>query len=308
MFEETIAFQKIPTKGQNRFADRMSYVHLNRVKIVQSDSGVVAYSDDLEGGSATIDIPVASLAVLSLGFGASITNAALTSCARSGCVVLFTGGSGYPLHTIAAPLTSSSQFAMAQARVVANHTEAKKVAKIFYKKQFGVDSFEGSISQMRGMEGTLMRKTYALHAKKARLVGWRKDTQGTDSVNIALNIANNALYGVSASAVSALSMNAALGVIHRGHVRSFLFDLADLYKATISIPLAFSLSKENPTDVPDLARKAVRKAIFKENVLLDLFGFLTSTFAEYADDTDLMLIGQNGDVEAHKNYGSDVVL
>lgn len=307
MKEETIAFSTIPISHQNGFSDRISFIYIEYAKIIQTDSGVIALSTDEEGNGlkSFIQIPVAALCLISLGPGTSITNAAMTSCARSGCVIQFTGGGGFPVHSSITSLSSTSRWAIAQATVVSDQSLAKKVAKEFYRKQFNTDAFDGSITQMRGIEGSLMKKVYAEQAKKYRLGYWRRDTKSDDNVNISLNIANGLLYGICSSLTGALSMNQSLGVIHRGHFRSFLFDLADLYKANLVIPIAFSMAKEDKEDVPQLTRRAIRKELYKQKVLDDIFRFVITTFEPYTPQNDnYRLIGTSDEVDGQINYAN----
>lgn len=308
MLEESLAFRAIATDHQNRFSDRISFLYLEYARVVQNSHGIVALQSDEEGGSiiSEIQIPVGALALLSLGPGTSITNAAITSCARSGCVVQMSGGGGLPSHSTISSLTTSSKWAIAQATASVNTTEAKKVAKKFYAKQFGVDGFEGSITQMRGIEGSLVRKIYASEAKKQKIAGWKRDTRSEDNVNISLNIANGLLYGLCSSLVGALSMSPSLGIIHRGNNRAFLFDLADLYKPSVTIPIAFSMSKEKPEDVARLTRKSLRKEISSKHMLKDMAQFVTDVFSDYLPTGDGdRLIGNFGDVDGHVNYSKD---
>ena len=65
------------------------------------------------------------------------------------------------------------------------------------------------------------------------------DFEGGTIVNQALSAANVALYGVVYSVIVALGVSPGLGFVHTGHDRSFVYDMADLYKADISIPIAF---------------------------------------------------------------------
>lgn len=306
MKEETRAFQTIPVVDQNRFEDRISFLYLERSKLVQSESGVVAWaSDESEAVRSELQLPVAGLALLSLGPGTSITNAALASCARSGCVVQFTNGGAFPELSTIVPLTTSAKWALAQAKVVTDNTLAKEVAKAFYKKQFGLDSFTGSITQMRGVEGSLVRKLYQSEARKHRVGSWHRATEADDNVNVALNISNSILYGVMACLVGALAMNPALGVIHRGNAKAFLFDLADLYKPTVSIPVAFSMAHERQEDVPRLVRAKLREAFVARKLMRDVILFLTETFTPYLPEQEGdRLIGTSHEVEAHRNYGS----
>ncbi len=55
--------------------------------------------------------------------------------------------------------------------------------------------------------------------------------------------------------------------MHIGHERSFVYDIADLYKAEIIIPLAFEIAAENPEDLPSVMRRRTRDAMVKGKIL-----------------------------------------
>ncbi|WP_268871117.1 CRISPR-associated endonuclease Cas1 [Corynebacterium atypicum] len=217
----------------------------------QDKTGVVAFSqEDGEPARRTVQIPVSGLAVLQLGPGTSISTAALTSCTRAGATVMFTGGGGVPAYSRATPLTTSARWAIAQAKLAAaEKRNQRKAAVVLYRRQLGLemDAEESSIAQMRGLEGRQIRLLYKRLAKQHKVPNFRRDTTAEDPINQGLNLANSLLYGCAAAACAALNINSALGIIHRGDARSLLFDLADLYKPTISIPLAFACAdKEDP--------------------------------------------------------------
>ena len=71
-----------------------------------------------------------------------------------------------------------------------------------------------------------------------------------------------------------------LGFVHTGHERSFVYDIADLYKAEISIPVAFQAAAENPTDIGAETRRKMRDAVFDLSILprmvTDIKGLLLS--------------------------------
>ncbi|MFT4122904.1 MAG: hypothetical protein QM635_03630 [Microbacteriaceae bacterium] len=67
--------------------------------------------------------------------------------------------------------------------------------------------------------------------------------------------------------VVALGCAPGLGFVHTGHARSFVFDIADLYKAEITIPIAFDVAATIPDDVESATRHAVRDAIVETSVL-----------------------------------------
>ena len=57
-----------------------------------------------------------------------------------------------------------------------------------------------------------------------------------------LSAANVALYGLVHSIVVALGASPGLGFVHTGHDLSFVYDVADLYKAEFTIPIAFEVA------------------------------------------------------------------
>jgi CRISP-associated protein Cas1 len=85
--------------------------------------------------------------------------------------------------------------------------------------------------------------------------------QAADPVNRALSAANSALYGVTNAAVLHLGCSAGIGFVHTGHQMSFVYDIADLYKAEITIPAAFDTAAAHNTDIASHARRAVRDRI-----------------------------------------------
>ena len=191
--------------------------------------------------------------------------------------------------------------------MVASSAESRKVAKKFYAKQFGADTFAGSITQMRGIEGRLMRKTYADQAKRSGVNGFKRDTKGTDAVNIALNVCNSFMYGLCASVTQSLAMSPALGIIHRGNARSFLFDLADWYKPLVVLPVAFGMADVPPDEVAREAIHRMRVEVINRRLMDDLFNTLTEIFEPYTPERDDdRLIGSRDEVDGHINYGAQL--
>jgi CRISPR-associated protein Cas1 len=70
------------------------------------------------------------------------------------------------------------------------------------------------------------------------------DYESGTEINKALSAANVCLYGLCHSAIVALGLSPGLGFIHTGHERSFVYDIADLYKAEIAIPVAFEMLRK----------------------------------------------------------------
>ncbi len=58
-----------------------------------------------------------------------------------------------------------------------------------------------------------------------------------------------------------------MGFIHTGHERSFVYDIADLYKAEITIPIAFEVAAKQSEDIGGVVRRRVRDEISDGHIL-----------------------------------------
>lgn len=55
--------------------------------------------------------------------------------------------------------------------------------------------------------------------------------------------------------------------MHVGHECSFVYDIADLYKAEVTIPIAFEVAAQAPEDLPAVVRRRVRDAMVEHHIL-----------------------------------------
>lgn len=315
--ENARAFSRIPVASQVRLEDRVSYLYLEHAQVVQNRTGVWAVREGepnpdghrTPGGASKeqVQIPVGGICVVMLGPGTSVTQPAMTSMANSGATVLFTGGGGVSTYAAAVPLTSSARWAHAQARMWADEKSLIAAARHLYLTRFSVfpADVNASLNAMRGLEGRLVRDTYQSCARNAGQKYFKRDPTADDPVNVSLNVANGILYGCAASACAALAVNPALGIIHRGNARALLFDLADVYKTTLSIPAAFRASNEpNPLEA---VRKDVRAQIHRRKLMPAMVGLLCEVLAGHLDGTNRgdQLIGDGTLVPGHVNYAPD---
>jgi len=314
--DKALAFNRIPVADQVRLEDRVSFLYLEYSQVVQDRTGVWAIRDagpGPDGDRATgpdkerVQVPVGGICVIMLGPGTSVTQPAMTSMANSGATVMFTGGGGVPAYASAVPLTSSSRWAQAQARMWTNETALIAAARQLYLTRFpgfpaGVAV---SLNAMRGLEGRMVRDCYQLCARNAGQKYFKRDPTADDAVNTALNVANGILYGCASSACATLAVNPALGIIHRGNSRALLFDLADVYKTTISIPAAFRAANED--DPIGAVRKDVRVQIHKKGLMPAMVALLCDILADHLDGGDGgdQLMGDGGLVPGHTNYAPE---
>ncbi|WP_204042876.1 type I-E CRISPR-associated endonuclease Cas1e, partial [Acrocarpospora phusangensis] len=168
---------------------------------------------------------------------------------RHGTTLVCVGAGGVRSYAGILPAQLTTDWLEHQARAWADEIERFQVAKRMYEYRFGSSSVPAatSLAQLRGLEGQRMKALYRLLATKHGIARFRRNYDPAawddqDPVNLALSAANAALYGVVHAAICALGCSPALGFIHAGTQTSFVYDIADLYKAKVTIPLAFNLA------------------------------------------------------------------
>jgi CRISPR-associated protein Cas1 len=230
-----------------RVADSLSFLYLDAVRVVQDDTGVCARVGPAGGGSDRVYLPTAALSCVLLGPGTSITQPALATLARHGTTVVCAGSGGVRAYAGIQPSSLTTHWLEKQATAWASDEQRLAVATRMYLQRFGDYVPPGAtLAQLRGTEGQRVKSLYKLLAQKHKIARFRRNYDPAaweiqDPVNLALSAANTCLYGVVHSAILAMGCSPALGFIHSGTQHAFIYDIADLYKAEITIPLAFSL-------------------------------------------------------------------
>ena len=153
-----------------------------------------------------------------------------------------------------------------------------------------------------------MKAVYKQWSTKAGLPHWRRQVdEGENTANGCLNLANSLLYGMAAAVCSAFGLSPALGLIHQGASNAFLFDLADCYKTTVSIPAAFESCRFE--DAGGVTRRAVRASLKRQRVLSSMaklvIGLLEPHLAS-TGDLDVLYGGDEEWVPGHRNYSNEV--
>ncbi|MFJ5631687.1 type I-E CRISPR-associated endonuclease Cas1e [Streptomyces goshikiensis] len=249
-----------------RIADSLSFLYLDIVRIQQDDTGVCAEVTSERRGTETVYLPAAALSCVLLGPGTSITARALATFARHGTTVLITGAGGVRCYAAATPDSLTTTWLEHQTRAWADDIQRLAVATAMYEKRFGPSTVPAgtNLNQLRGFEGQRVKALYQLLARQYKIGRFRRaydpsswDTQ--DPVNLALSSANTCLYGIVHAAILALGCSPALGFVHSGNQQAFVYDIADLYKADLTIPLAFSL--HNSPDPEAAARRSFRDGL-----------------------------------------------
>ncbi len=252
-----------------KFRDRLSFLYLEHVRIDRQDNAIAAHD-----ASGVIPIPVAALAVLMLGPGTNITHAAISVLADNNCLVIWCGEENVRFYSSGMGGTRSASSLLHQARLASNDNTRLQVVKRMYRMRFAEDIPEDvTVEQLRGMEGSRVRTAYAKMSQETG-ISWsgrsydRGSWKSADPVNRALSAANSCLYGLCHAAILSAGYSPAIGFIHTGKQLSFVYDIADLYKVDLTIPLAFRMAAQNPPQLERSVRLACRD-IFKESKLVE---------------------------------------
>lgn len=89
----------------------------------------------------------------------------------------------------------------------------------------------------------------------------------SDPVNRALSCANSCLYGLCHAAILSTGYSPGLGFVHTGKQLSFVYDIADLYKVELTVPVAFEIAAQQPSNLERATRMRCRD-IFRDHKLL----------------------------------------
>ena len=296
-----------------RVEDRLSFAYFEHCTIGRDDNAITV--TDVTG---VIPVPAAALSVLMLGPGARVTHQAMTVIGENGATVIWVGERGVRMYAFGKPLTHSSALLQKQAELVSNTRKRLSVARMMYQMRFPGEDVSGlTMQQLRGREGARIRRVYRECSERTG-VEWDKRTYDHDDfdagseINKALSAANTCLYGLAHAAIVALGCSPGLGFVHVGHERSFVYDIADLYKAELSIPVAFETVAAKPEDIGSAVRHNIRDAIYDLSLMKRMtkdIRYLLGT-SELEDDVfESDHVGlwddKQGEVSAGKSYSDN---
>ncbi|MDK8828062.1 MULTISPECIES: type I-E CRISPR-associated endonuclease Cas1e [Corynebacterium] len=257
----------------SRAEDRISFLYLEHCTIGRDSNSLTATDDQ-----GVMHIPSAALGVLMLGPGTRVTHQAMVVIADAGSTIVWVGENGVRYYAHGRPIGRSTRLLEQQAKLVSNRKTRLAVAREVYGMRFSGEDVESlNMQQLRGREGARVRSVYREWSKITGVEWSRREYRPDDfsngtPINQALSAAHSCLYGVVHAVIVSLGMSPGLGFVHTGHDRAFVYDIADLYKADITIPVAFTVVSELGTEVDTqtlstTVRRRVRDRIREEKVI-----------------------------------------
>lgn len=247
-------------------ADRHGLLWLARGNLTVED-GTLRFRTAGGGGLPAGDygIPFQMVTAILLEPGTTVSHDALRLLARHGTGLVAVGEEGTRFYASMPFGPDASALARRQVAAWADATgERLRVARRMYGWRFGEVLPDESIEVLRGIEGARMRETYRRLAEQFG-VSWsgrrydRNDPSSNDPVNQAINHAASALESAALIAVAVTGTVPQLGFIHEESGSAFPLDIADLFRASITLPAAFAAVAECQRDIRLPLERTVRR-------------------------------------------------
>lgn len=202
---------------------RASWVSLERGRL-EVDGHCLALVQD--GG--VVEVPPAAFAAILIEPGVTVTHAAVRLCAENLTSIIWTGEAGTRLYA-ASHLHADASRLLTQARLHMDAVARIEAARRLYSLMFSEaapPSF--SLEKLRGVEGARVKAWYRDRAKALSLQ-WDQRTSDSD-LQRCISFAAGCLNDLAHIAVTLLGYSPAIGIVHSGDARSFVYDLADTVK------------------------------------------------------------------------------
>ncbi|SDN47642.1 CRISP-associated protein Cas1 [Actinomyces ruminicola] len=258
----------VPVTALPRVQDRMTFLYVEHCVVHREDGALTARNDQ-----GTVRVPAASLIAVLLGPGTSVSHQAMCLLGECGTTAVWVGERGVRYYAHGRSLATSTRLLEEQAARVSSPQKRLRVAREMYCMRFHGEDVSGlTMQQLRGREGARVREIYRENSRRTGVPWTRRDYrpddfEASDPINQALSTAHAALYGVVHGVIVSLGCSPGLGFVHTGHERSFVYDVADLYKAETTIPMAFDVVAEGMEDLTGTTRRRVRDKVFELQVI-----------------------------------------
>ena len=257
-------------------ADRHGLIWLERGELCVIDGclNFMAGKDSLT--PHILQVPHQAVSMILLGPGSSVTHDALRLLARHGTLMAAVGVDGVRTYTAPPLMPDRSDVARRQAELWGSPRRRISVARHMYAMRLGEVLPHRDLDTLRGIEGARVKTIYRLMADKYG-IEWngrhydRSNPNATDTPNQAINHATTAVQAAAAIAVQSLAAIPQLGFIHEDSGQAFVLDIADLYRDTVTLQIAFSVAKNvaagDDTTIDRLVRREASTVFRKQSVI-----------------------------------------
>lgn len=245
--------------------------------------------DELEAGDYAIPYQMVSCFLLEPG--TTVSHDALRLLARHGCGLVAAGEGNVRCYASMPFGPDSSERARRQVTAWADPALRRATVLRLYTWRLGETPEVTDLVALRGIEGVRVKESYRRVAEsfgidwRARRYDRTKPEQA-DVANQAVNHAAKALQAAAQVAVAATGTIPQLGFIHEASGIAFPLDVADLFRETVMLPVAFAAVRDYGRDqaqpLERLVRRHAVRAFRNEKVVASMIDRIKELFD--ADD------------------------
>lgn len=284
---------------------RISFLYCEYGQVLREGNSLIFRQSGID-----YDLPVANLAVLMLGTGTSITQPAANEISRWGCTISFVKGDAIGLTTNFQSTVNSSKLIIKQAEITSSIAARTQTARKLYAMRWKEDIIPKSygIRKMMTFEGRRMKDVYRSNALKYGYDFQRvQNFDSSDPINQNITVLYSMLYNLSNAFIVSMGLSPALGIIHHGNARSFVFDIADLYKED-AVDLAFKYAHEGifGNDIRAPFRNYLKDTMLRERIVDDILECLNideSDFENTESGEDISYLWGKDEIIENDGYG-----
>jgi CRISPR-associated protein Cas1 len=246
-------------------ADRHGLIWLERGELCVVDGCLNFQSGKNTPSPQVLQVPHQAISMILLGPGSSVTHDALRLLARHGTLMAAVGVDGVRTYTAPPLMPDRSDVARRQAELWGSSRRRVSVARHMYALRLGEVLPHRDLDTLRGIEGARVKTIYRLMAEKYD-IEWngrhydRANPNAADTPNQAINHAATAVQAAAAIAVQSLAAIPQLGFIHEDSGQAFVLDIADLFRDSITLHIAFSAAKKAGNSDETIDRLVRREA------------------------------------------------
>ncbi|MDO8434690.1 MAG: type I-E CRISPR-associated endonuclease Cas1e [Candidatus Binatus sp.] len=273
-------------------ADRHGLLWLGRGNLTVED-GTLRFTSagDIDLAPGEYLIPFQMVSCVLLGPGTTISHDALRLLARHGTGLIITGEGGVRLYASMPFGPDDSALARKQATLWSDSGQRMRLVRRMYAWRLGEVVPDTDLDSLRGLEGARMRETYKLLARQFG-IDWagrhydRSNPEHDDLPNQAINHAATAVEAAAMVAVAVVGALPQLGFIHEDSGISLCLDIADLYRHSITLPVAFGAVREFRRDprgaktIESMTRKLAGRTFRKEKLISKMIDHIKELFAD----------------------------
>jgi len=277
-------FEKPPLETLTPARERWTPLYLEHGRLEVDDSSVKWI-----GADRTIwRVPIATVSVLMLGPGTTVTHAAVKACSDCNTPICWVGAEGMRFYAFGTTPTHDNSRARHQAALHASKKKRELVARKMFAKRFADEDVPNvSIKTLRGMEGRRIKALYEQMGAEYGVAwkGRRYDPDNwhlADNINRAISAANASLYALCTAIICSMGYLPHLGFIHTAGTIPFVFDITDIYKPETTLPAAFQTLSVNPAASEDEVIALLKQHIERRQLLTRI----PRDIEELLDDSD----------------------